>query len=109
MRSTSDQMLTRQGTFSQYVVQRILGVVKSGGYAVECSGGMYTGPNKTGFQIVQYMQSYFRLTEVGLYLDLYLNTLLALHIQSATPILSLTIGNGAEFMADFLVFGDIVD
>lgn len=107
--STSDQTFTKLGGFTNYMVARVVGKRVSGGATVACTGGIYTGASKTGNQLVASTQSWLGMSGSGKIQDATLATIIATDFQTATPILSLTVGSTAAVTGDVYIFGMILD
>lgn len=107
--STSDQIFTKVGIFTNYIPTRIVGVRISGGATVACAGGVYTGASKTGNQIVAVAQSWIGLSGAGKIQDASIAAIVTTDIQSATPFLSLTTGSTGAVTGDVFIFGLILD
>lgn len=91
---------------AQFLIERIR-VVNASTSLTTAAGGIYTAASKGGNAIVAAAQAYSTLTGSTIGLDL---TIAAVGngLQTATPILSLTTGQGAAATADFYVYGSIV-
>lgn len=109
MQLTTDQAFTKQGAFTNYVIQRVVAVRKTGGTSVACLGGIYTAASKGGSALIAAAQSWVSLTGAGKILAATLAALLGTDFQTATPILSLSTGSTAAATADIFIYGDIVD
>lgn len=72
-------------------------------------GGIYTGPNKTGTQLVLATQDYLLLDGNDKYLDIVLPVALSQHVRSeGTIYFSLTTKEGVPATADLMIWGDAV-
>lgn len=105
MQLTSDQTFTKLGTFTTYVITKIVARRTSGAATVTCAGGIYTGAGKTGNAIVSAVQSWINMSGAGKIVDATLAALIATDEQTATPILSLTTGSTGAVTADFCIYG----
>lgn len=106
---TTDQLLTKIGTFTNYMPTRVVARVVSGGATVTCAGGIYTGANKTGNALVAAVQSWLGLSGASKAQDATLAAVVTTDVHTATPLLSLTTGSTAAVTADVYVFGMILD
>jgi len=91
---------------ASFLIERIR-VVNASVSLSTAAGGIYTAASKGGNAIVASGQAYSTLTGATIGLDL---TVAAVGngLQTATPILSLTTGQGAAATADFYVYGSII-
>lgn len=105
---TSDQVFTKFGTFTNYVVTNVISVTKTGGATVACAGGIYSAAAKAGDAIVAAAQSWVGLTGIGIAVMSLLANLIQ-KSETATPILSLTTGSTTAATADFFIIGQVVD
>ena len=105
MQSTADQALTKAGTFTTYVITKIIARRASGGATVACAGGIYTAATKGGSALVAAAQSWINLSGAGKIVDATLEAVVGTDEQTATPILSLTTGSTAAVTADISVYG----
>jgi hypothetical protein len=103
MNVTTDQSFTKLLGFTNYVITRIR-AVNSSGSLTTAAGGVYTAAAKGGNAIVAAAQAYSTLTGSTIGMDL---TIAAVGngLQTATPILSLTTGQGAAMTCDMYVIG----
>jgi len=108
MTLTTDQVLTKVGNFTNYVVTNIVGITKSGAFGVACVGGIYSAATKGGDAILAAAQTWGGLTGVGLASISTLANIIQKQ-ESATPILSLTTGNTGALTADIFVQGIVTD
>lgn len=106
---TTDQAFTKIGAFTNYMVTRVVGKRVSGGASVACTGGIYTGAAKTGNQLVASTQSWLGMSGAGKVQDATLAAIVATDFQTATPILSLTVGSTAAVVGDTYIYGMILD
>ena len=107
MQLTTDQALTKLGTFTNWFPTRIIGVRSTGGATVTCAGGIYTAATKGGTAIVAAGQSWITLTGTLGCTDA---TIAALTVAlTATPILSLTTGSTGAVTADVIIYGVVLD
>lgn len=106
LNATTDQVLTKNGTFTRYQITRIVARGLTGN-ALIAAGGIYTSAAKAGTAIVAAGQLWAALSA----LDKVLNpTLAALtDVLTATPILSLTTAAGGASTADVLIYGIVLD
>lgn len=104
MNSTADQAMTKIGTFSGYIIERIVATNASISLTT-AAGGIYTAAAKGGTAIVAAGQAYSGLTTSAQTLAL---TLANTDRRTETPILSLTTAQGAAATADFYVIGTAV-
>lgn len=109
MQSTADQSFTKLGTFTNYIITKVVAVNKTGGTSVACVGGIYTAAAKGGSALVAAAQSWLNLTALGKIVDGTIAAVVGTDIQTATPILSLTTGSTAASTADILIFGQVLD
>jgi hypothetical protein len=105
---TTDQVLTKVFSGTNYIPTRVYGVRKSGGVTVACAGGVYTAAAKAGTAIVAASQAWTAVTGA---LGHIAATIAALTVGfSATPLyLSLTTGSTGACTADVFVFGIVID
>jgi len=103
MNITTDQALVKLLGFTNFLITRIR-AVNSSGNLTTAAGGLYTGAAKSGNAVVAAAQTYAALTGSTLGMEL---TLAAVGqaIQTVSPILSLTTGQGSAMTADFYVLG----
>jgi hypothetical protein len=103
MNITTDQAFTKLLGFTNFLITRIR-AVNSSGSLTTAAGGIYTGAAKAGNAIVAAGQAYATLTGATIGMDL---TIAAVGngLQTVTPILSLTTGQGSAMTADFYVLG----
>ena len=101
MNITTDQSFVKQGTFTQYVIDRIIAVNASTSLSV-AAGGIYTAASKAGTAIVAAAQVFSGLTGSTKVLPL---TLAVTDLRTETPILSLTLAQGGAATADFYIMG----
>lgn len=106
---TTDQAFTKQGSFTNYVITKVLAKRVSGGTSIACLGGVYTAAAKAGSALIAAGQSWVALTGAGKIVDATLGAVLATDAQSASPILSLSTGSTAAATADLFLFGVVVD
>ena len=106
---TSDQTFTKLGTYTNYMINRVIGRRVSGGATVACTGGIYTGAGKTGDQLVASTQSWLGMSGAGKIQDASLGAVISTDAETATPILSLTVGSTAAIVADVYIYGMILD
>lgn len=100
--STADQALTKVGTFTQYVVSRIV-VLNASISLTAAVGGVYTAAAKAGVQVIAAAQTYNGLTSgVSTLTPPLTNTDKR---TEAGLFLSLTTPQGAAATADILVYG----
>lgn len=110
MQSTSDQQFTKVNSFTNYVVDRIVAVAKTGGFSVTCLGGIYTQPTKSGNVLVTALQSWAGLIAPGNIVSATLGTIVGTNQQSDPNLfLSLTTGNLVALSCDIFVFGWVTD
>ena len=108
MNVTTDQTFIPIGgpPINNYVITRIR-AVNSSGSLTTAAGGIYTAASKAGNALVAAGQAYATLTGATIGLDL---TVAAVGngLQSVTPILSLTTGQGSAMTCDMYIFGIIL-
>ncbi len=109
MELETDQRFVKNGQFTNYSVNRVIAVHKSGAYNTACAGGIYTDASKGGDALVAAAQSWANLTASGEMVDATIAAVAGTDVQSTTPYLSLTTGNGAALTADLFIFGDALD
>lgn len=109
LQSVGDQAFTKMFGGTNYIVNRVLAVCKTGGATIACAGGIYTGAAKSGDSICAVGQSWLGASAVGAAVDAALANILTTKQSSATPILSLTTGSTAAATADFFIIGIVVD
>ena len=105
----TDQTFTKIGTFTNYMVGRVVGKRVTGGTSIACTGGIYTGASKTGNQLVASSQSWLGMSGAGKIQDATIAAVVATDFQTATPILSLTVGSTAACTGDVYIYGMILD
>lgn len=104
MNVTTDQALTKNGTFTNFIVTRIR-VVNASTSLTTAAGGVYDTASKGGVALVGAAQAYSALTGATLGLDL---TLVAKALglnSSAGLFLALTTGQGGAATADIYAIG----
>ena len=104
MNSTTDQVFTKQGTFSTYMLVPGGRCYNLSASATSAVGGLYTGAGKTGIILVAASQAYTGATTTTTGQFLALNNEAA-PVLSATPILSLSTPHGSAVTADFALYG----
>lgn len=109
MQSTADQVFTKLGSFTNYVVSEVVAKRKSGGASVACLGGIYNAAAKGGDALIAAAQSWVALTVAGKIVKATLAAVLGSDLQTATPILSLSTGSTAAATADVFIYGYVVD
>lgn len=109
MTLTTDQAFSKIGSFTNYVVDNIVTVRKTGAFGVSCLGGIYSAAAKGGDAILAATQTWAGLTGAGTSVVPAFSNLLQTKVESATPILSLTTGNTGALTADIFICGVIVD
>ena len=109
MQSTSDQAFVKNGTFTTYVITKVMARHKTGAASVVCAGGVYTAAAKGGSALVAAAQSWVNLTATNKIVDASLAAVIATDAQTATPILSLTTGSTGACTADLFIFGFALD
>ncbi len=102
MNVTTDQAFTKLGLFSTWMPTRVR-VLNASTSLTTAAGGIYQAASKSG-AIVAAAQAYTALTGATLGMDATLAAL-GLAIQSTTPLLSLTTGQGGAATADFYILG----
>lgn len=107
--STADQAFTKLFAGTNYVITRVIAVQKTGAASVAATGGIYSAASKAGSALVAAAQSWLGLSGSGKMVDATLAALVATDVQSATPILSLTVGSTGAITADLFIFGLVVD
>ena len=106
MQAVTDQALTALSPATAYVVTRVIAIRRSGGAAVTCAGGIYTGAAKTGTAIVAMGQSWLNLTAANKIVIATLAGVAATDAQtSTTQFFSLTAGSMAACTADLYMLG----
>jgi hypothetical protein len=108
MTLTTDQVFTKVGSFSKYVVTNVVASYKTGAFGVACAGGIYSAATKGGDAILAAVQSWATLTGAGTVATAVLANLIA-KFETATPILNLTTGNTGALTCDIFIYGAIVD
>jgi hypothetical protein len=103
MNSTADQALTKLLGFTNFLITRVR-VAGSTGNLTTAAGGIYSAAAKGGNAIVAAAQVYARSPDRTLGMELTLAAV-GLAVQTTSPILSLTTGQGSAMTADFYVFG----
>ena len=108
MNVTTDQSFTPIGNQApiSYVITRIR-TVNASTSLTTAAGGIYTAASKGGNALVAAGQAYSTLTGATIGLDLTVAAVGA-GLQTVTPILSLTTGQGAAATADMYIFGMIL-
>ena len=108
MAITTDQVLTKQAAFTNYLITGVIAVNKTGAFGVACLGGLYTSASKGGDALVAASQAWSGLTAAGLIVQATAANIIQ-KSESSTPILSLTTGNTGALTADIFVTGVILD
>ena len=103
MNITTDQAFTKLLSFTNFLITRIR-ALNSSGNLTTAAGGIYTAAAKGGNAIVAAGQAYATLTGSTIGLDLTLAAVGA-GLQTATPILSLTTGQGSAMTCDMYIMG----
>jgi hypothetical protein len=103
MNITTDQAFTKLLGFTNFLITRIR-ALNSSGSLTTAAGGIYTGAAKAGNAIVAAGQAYATLTGATIGMDL---TIAAVGngLQTVTPILSLTTGQGSAMTCDMYIIG----
>ncbi len=101
MNTTADQEFVKKFVFEEYIIDRIFTSDASISLTT-AQGGIYTGAGKTGTAIVAATQAYSAMISTTDVLGL---TLAESDRRTETPILSLTVAQGAASTADFFLFG----
>ena len=103
MNITTDQAFTKLLGFTNFLITRIR-AANSSGSLTTAAGGIYTGATKGGNALVAAGQAYATLTGATIGLDL---TIAAVGngLQTVTPILSLTTGQGSAMTCDMYIMG----
>lgn len=108
MNSTADQVFTKVGTFNSYLVSigggAFARVTNASVNLTTAAGGVYDTAAKGGNALVASGATYATLTGATLGANL-TATSAALGVLTATPILSLTTGQGSAATADFYIYG----
>ncbi len=104
MNVTTDQALTKIGTYTNFLITRIR-VVNASISLTTAAGGVYNTAAKGGTALVAAGQAYSTLTAATIGLDLTLAAIANGLRSDASLILSLTTGQGAPATADFYVVG----
>lgn len=93
---------------SNYIVRRITFFNASKALNL-ATGGLYTGPNKTGTQLVSALQAYATLTANDRYLDVTLPAALTTRVRNESLLyFSLTTPELNSGAMDIAIWGDIV-
>lgn len=103
MNSTADQALTKLLGFTNFLITRVR-VVNASTSLTTVAGGIYSATSKGGNAVVAAAQTYAALTGSTLGMELTLAAV-GLAVQTTSPILSLTTGQGGAATADFYFFG----
>lgn len=109
MQLTSDQAFSKNGSFTNYVITKVVAVQRTGGASVACLGGIYSAAAKGGNALVAAGQTWLNLTAAGKTVDATLAAVVGTDIQSTTPFLSLTTGSTAPVTCDISLFGEVLD
>lgn len=115
MTLTTDQTFTKCGAFTNYFITLIIAKRVSGAFNTACAGGIYTAAGKTGVVLVLATQTWETLNGSGAIKIPTLNVATAdtrgrqTLINTATPILALSTGNSAALVADFYIWGKVLD
>lgn len=104
---TTDQVLRKQFTGTNYVVTRVIAKRVAGGASVACAGGVYSATSKGGSAIVAASQSWLALANNTI-VQATVAALTAL-LSSSNIYLSLTTGSTAAVTANVYVYGVIID
>lgn len=107
MQLTTDQVFTKLFVGTLWDPQTIVADWQSGAFNTACAGGIYTGASKTGTIISPAGQSYSALTGASTQQNCAIQAFTVTF--SATPILSLTTGNGAALTANLYIYGFVFD
>jgi hypothetical protein len=103
MNITTDQSFVKLLGFTNYLITRIR-AANSSGSLTTAAGGIYTAATKGGNALVAAAQAYSTLTGSTIGLDLTLAAVGA-GVQTVTPILSLTTGQGSAMTCDMYIIG----
>lgn len=109
---TTDQLMTKLGLFTSYVVQGAVVIWKSGAFNTACAGGVYDAASKGGNALVVAAQSYAALTGAGTAITVALANLKVNSIETATPFFSLTTANTGgtgTLRGDIFLLGLVTD
>jgi hypothetical protein len=106
--STTDQAFTKMFSGTNYVISRVIAVRNTGAASVAATGGIYSAASKAGSALIGAAQSWLGLSGAGKMVDATLAAVLATDVQSATPLLSLTVGSTGAVTADVFIFGVVV-
>lgn len=109
LQSTADQSFTKAGSFTTYIISKIIARQASGAVTVACAGGIYTSAAKGGTPLIAAVQVWTNITGSGKIVDATLPAVIGTDAQTATPILSLTTGSTGAATADFIIFGYALD
>lgn len=104
----TDQPLSKLFAGVRWIPSVAIVIVRSGTFSVTCVGGIYTGANKSGSQVVPAVQAWTALTGV----DKLVNIIMGAQTQVQTSgqvYLSLTTANLAPLKADIFIFGYVLD
>jgi len=109
MQSTSDQQFVKNQIFTNYIMNRVIAIRKTGAVSVACVGGIYSGATKSGDAFVPSSQSWINLSGSGKLVTITDFSLAIADAATAIPYLSLTTGSTGACTADIFIFGDILD
>lgn len=109
LQSTADQAFTKSGSFTTYVISKVLARQASGAVTIACAGGIYTAASKAGTPLVAAVQVWTNLTGSGKIVDATLPAVIGTDAQTATPIFALTTGSTGAATADIIIFGYALD
>lgn len=109
MTLTTDQAFSKLFAGTNYIITQVIGLRKTGAFGVACTGGIYTGAAKAGTALVAAAQVWSALTGASTAQPATLANILQTTVASATPNLSLTVGNTGALTADIFIVGVVVD
>ena len=104
MTSTTDQPFARVFAGSTYLVTSCVARTRSGATSALTSGGIYTGAGKTGDVLVPATQGWGSLTLTKI-VNAVLSSIVPTNLETATPILSLSLGSTSACLCDIYLFG----
>ncbi len=102
-----DQIFQKMFSGTTWDPTYIVAYWKSGAFNTACAGGVFSGAGKTGSAIVAVGQSYSGLTGAGNHVVVPVQT--TANDFAVPPILNLTTGNTGILIADYRIYGLIVN
>lgn len=102
-----DQIFQKMFNGTTWDPTYIVAYWKSGAFNTACAGGVFSGAGKTGSAIVAVGQSYSGLSGAGNHVVIPVQT--TSNDFAIPPILNLTTGNAAALIADYRIYGLIVN